>query len=89
MNNELEQGCLAVIIQSVLGHSVGKIVQCVKLVGEHSLYGPVWRVRSRENLATEYGGFGPEADMPAKWLKKINPGELDKTKTKEKIYETQ
>ena len=81
---ELEQGCLAIIIESVLGQSVGTIVQCIKVIGEHSLYGTIWKVRSKTELMTEYGGKGQEVDVPAKWLKKINLGDL---KVKEKEHE--
>lgn len=74
MSGALEPGCLAVVIDSVEKMSVGKIVQCVKILGEHSLYGTIWRVRARDTLVTEYGGMGNEADCPAKWLRKIEPG---------------
>ena len=76
MSNELSPGDLAVIIESVVGANVGVIVQCSKLVGTHSLYGPVWRVSSKQTLSTEYGGVGNNADVPAKWLKKIKPPPL-------------
>lgn len=86
MNNELEQGCLAIIVESVVGQSVGTVVQCIRVVGEHSLYGTVWKVRSQTNLMTEYGGLGKEVDVPAKWLKKIKPGDVTNTKlTQRKI----
>lgn len=71
----LEPGCLAVIIKSVDGASVGIIVQCIRVVGEHSLYGTVWRVRARQTLVTVGGGISNEGDMPAKWLRKIEPGD--------------
>jgi hypothetical protein len=77
MSNELSPGDLARIIESVEGAAVGAIVQCSKLVGTHSLYGPIWRVTSRQKLVSEYGGVGYEVDVPAKWLKRIDPGELD------------
>lgn len=80
MDNNLEPGCLAVIIESALGQSVGTIVQCVKTIGIHSLYGIVWRVRSQTQLVSEYGGVGNEVDVPAKWLKKITPDGVVKTK---------
>jgi hypothetical protein len=83
MSGKIEQGCLAIITESILGHSVGKIVQCVRVAGTHSLYGVVWRVRSKEELMTEYGGQGFEADVPEKWLKKIEPGDGLKSKKKE------
>ena len=72
---QLEPGCLAVIIKSVDGASVGTIVQCIRIVGEHSLYGTVWRVRANKTLVTVGGGISNEGDMPAKWLRKIEPGD--------------
>jgi hypothetical protein len=80
MNNELEPGCLAIIIESVFGQSVGQIVQCIRIRGQHSLYGTVWAVRSQSELVSEYGAKGHNMDVPAKWLKKISPDDLQ-TKT--------
>lgn len=74
MSGALEPGCLAVIIESVDGHSTGMVVQCIRIAGEHTEYGTVWHVRCRDKLITEYGAVGNEADVPAKWLKKIEPG---------------
>lgn len=59
-------------------------MQCVKIVGDHSLYGTVWEVSSRDQLVTEYGGVGNKAHAPAKWLRKIKPGEFDKKTQKDK-----
>ena len=84
MNNELEPGCLAIIIESVFGQSVGQIVQCIRIRGQHSLYGPVWAVRSQSELVSEYGAKGHTMDVPAKWLKKISPDDLE-TKTDKNI----
>lgn len=71
----LEPGCLAVIIKSVDGAAVGAIVQCIRTVGEHPEYGLVWRVRARQTLVTVGGGISNEGDVPAKWLRKIEPGD--------------
>jgi hypothetical protein len=76
--NDLEPGCLAIVIESVFGQSVGAIVQCISIKGVHSLYGPVWTVRSQTELVSEYGAKGHTMDVPAKWLKKIDPGEMNK-----------
>ena len=76
--NDLEPGCLAIVIESVFGQSVGAIVQCISIKGVHSLYGPVWTVRSQTELVSEYGAKGNTMDVPAKWLKKINPDEMNK-----------
>ena len=82
MSNELAPGDLAVIIESALGISVGKIVQCVDVIGYHSQHGIVWNVRSKDGITTEYGAHGHSAHVPAAWLRKIRPGELDKNKDK-------
>jgi hypothetical protein len=84
MSSKIEPGCLAIIVESVMGQSVGAIVQCKKIVGTHSVYGPVWRVTSTTPLVSEYGGVG-DVDVPEKWLVKIQPGELDKVKKKELV----
>lgn len=84
MSDGLEPGCLAIIIESVFGQSVGEIVQCISIKGVHSQFGPVWTVRSQRELVTEYGAKGHTLDVPAKWLKKINPGDNDRTTQKPK-----
>jgi hypothetical protein len=78
MSNNLEPGCLATIIKSVEGAAVGQVVQCVAVVGSHSLYGTMWEIRSKDTLVTEYGGVGHTGHIPAKWLRKIKPDELPK-----------
>jgi hypothetical protein len=88
MNNELSPGDLARIIESVEGSSTGAIVQCRNVVGTHSLFGIIWRVTSKQKLVTEHGGVGYECDVPAKWLKKIPPGELDLQHEVEKLCES-
>ena len=82
MRKNLSPGDLAIIVQSVLGVSIGKVVQCVGTVGTHTEFGLVWNVRSKDAITTEYGGHGNSAHVPEIWLRKIEPGELDKTKTK-------
>lgn len=77
MDDSFQPGDLAIVVESVLGINVGKIVQCIKVVGEHSLYGTVWEISCKEELVTEYGGKGNKAHIPQKWLKKIKPGDLD------------
>jgi hypothetical protein len=71
--SKLEPGCLATVIQSVDGLSVGKTVQCVSIIGEHSEYGTTWKVHCRDELISEYGAIGNYMDYPAIWLKKIEP----------------
>ena len=71
MNNNLEPGDLAIIIKSIEGAAVGKIVTCIEYAGEHSKYGRVWLVESPTALVTEFGGIGTRAHMPQDWLRKI------------------
>lgn len=69
-------GDLARIVNSTNGPngaSCGAIVQCVKVVGEHSLYGPVWQVSSKSTLVSEFGGVGNTVDVPDIWLEKLVP----------------
>lgn len=82
MSSELQPGDLAIITESILGSSTGSIVQCIVIRGVHSLYGEVWQVRSQNQLVSEYGGIGNIVDVPTKWLKKIEPGSLDKVEEK-------
>lgn len=71
-----EQGDLAHVIKSVDGAAVGKTVQVIRYMGEHSLYGPVWRCRCKDELMTEYGGLGKELDFADDWLEPIKPKNL-------------
>lgn len=87
MDDNLRPGDLAIIVESALGMQIGKIVQCVKLDGQHSLYGPMWVVSSKEEMITEYGGKFQKVHMPQKWLRKIKPGETDKKKDVAKLNE--
>ena len=86
-SSNLEPGCLAIITESVTGAHVGVVVQCIQQVGEHSLYGTVWEVRSKTKLVTEHGGHGYVVHVPAKWLRKITPDAPTLTTTKDKELE--
>lgn len=88
MDDELSPGDLAIIIESVLGKSVGEIVQCVSIAGEHTVYGTMWLVASTGNLVSEYGQMTNRLHQPAKWLKKIKPGDLDKKAEIKKLSES-
>ena len=79
--SNLEPGCLAEVIKSVENASVGKIVQCVRMDGIHSLYGEMWWIHCKDILVTEFGGIGNYAHSPASWLRKLEPGESPGTKT--------
>lgn len=71
MSDKLEPGDLAIIVKSIDGASVGKIVTCVQVDGVHSKYGVVWLVESPTPIVTEYGGVGNRVHVPQDWLKKI------------------
>ena len=86
--SNLVPGDLAIIIESALGMCIGKIVQCISIDGEHSLYGTIWMVKSKSELVSEYGARGNSCHVPEKWLKKIMPPELPSettNKQKEKV----
>lgn len=71
-NDRLAPGDLAIIIKSIDSMSIGKIVECVKIDGTHSLYGTIWLIRSpRADLVSEYGGVGHTAHAAQDWLRKI------------------
>jgi len=89
MRGKIEPGCLAIIIESIFGKSVGTIVQCIRVIGTHSEYGIIWRVRSNSTLISEYGGTGLEVDVAEKWLKKIDPDEKDNLTKEKKILEVE
>lgn len=80
-------GDLAEILKSIDGASVGMIVQCISYDGDHSQYGPIWKVRSKSIICTEFGGIGNEAHVPDEWLRPIIPGELDKLVLDNKVLE--
>jgi hypothetical protein len=71
-DKQLQPGDLAIIIKSLDGLSVGKIVECVHPVGTHSLHGIIWLVQSKGNdLVSEYGAVGNHVHVAQDWLKKI------------------
>jgi hypothetical protein len=80
-------GDLAHIIKSVDGLMVGRTVQCIALdLPNHTLLGPIWNVRSSDDLVSEYGVVGKNMHVPDAWLKKIQPPPLpNKVKQKELV----
>lgn len=75
MKEPIKKGDKAHIINGALGEkspNIGKAVTVGTLAGEHSKLGRIWRVHG-ENLVTEYGATGTQCDVPAKWLRKIEP----------------
>lgn len=58
------------------GPSVGrKCIAVSKYAHEHSLHGPIWRVRSADgkDFVSEHGGVGPEVDCAEDWLEPVPP----------------
>lgn len=76
--NQLEPGDLAIIVKSVDGLQVGRIVQCEYIDGSHTQHGIIWLVSSQSDLVSEYGAVGKKIHMPQDWLRKILGGQLDK-----------
>jgi hypothetical protein len=84
MKNNLSPGDLAIIIKSVDGISVGRVVQCLRAEGSHTKHGLIWYVSSKEDLVSEYGMVGKNMHVPQDWLKKIEPPPLPE-KTRELV----
>lgn len=70
-DNQLEQGCLAIITQSSLGAADGKIVTCIQVDGFHPELGVMWLVESQTPIMDDMGGLSTDVHVPAAWLKKI------------------
>ena len=70
-------GDLAEVIDSVDGLMVGRIVEVLYWAGEHSRLGTIWTCHCKDELVTEYGGVGNEADFADGWLRKIEPPQVD------------
>jgi hypothetical protein len=96
MNNKLQAGDLAIIIKSMLGKNIGRIVECVLVESVlHPDFGAIWLVRSsRKDLVDESGGVGDTFHVPQDWLRKIpndplpddeDAWELDPTKELELV----
>lgn len=67
-----KQGDMAVIVESIDGLNVGKIVEVCSFQGVHSKFGPIWRVRTEGSpLVTEYGAVGITCDCADAWLKPL------------------
>lgn len=70
--SQLKPGDLAIVIKSVSGKAVGRIVTCEVIEYHDSPYGVVWLVRSPRADLTDAGGHvSDSALMPQDWLRKI------------------
>ena len=81
-NNQLEPGDLALVIKSVTGQSVGKIIECIQVIGTDPNFGIVWLVKCSHKIQAYHdGAMSNQSHMPQDWLKKIPkdplPGEED------------
>jgi len=76
-------GDLAVIVRSVDGQAVGAIVECLQTDGEHSEFGPIWRVKTRgHGIVTIHGTLAVFFHMPDAWLRPIRDSDgTDETLT--------
>ena len=80
---------MAWISTSPLGLNLGRVVECVKVIGTHSEHGPVWRVTSKgKSLVTDMGIVCAACDVPDSWLTPINDGDPDITDQHIKDLET-
>ena len=71
MSDKISPGDLAIVIQSMSGKSVGSIVTCISMDGEHELLGRIWLVETGRPIRTVGGDTVRRAHIPEKWLKKI------------------
>lgn len=86
--NQLVPGDLAIIIKSVDGLSIGKIVECVQIdfIG-HPEHGTIWLVKStRQDLVSEYGGVTRDIHVPQTWMRKIPNDPLPDEEDAKEIY---
>lgn len=76
----IKPGVLCKVISGVLHPSpnLNKIVEVVEYLGEHSLYGSIWKCKAKHNLITEYGVVSDSMDFAEIWLKPIPPETLHK-----------
>ena len=70
MKKALSPGDLAIITKSLDGLSVGKIVECIQIDGEHSKHGTIWLVKSARPIKSHFGSEDT-VHMPAIWLMRI------------------
>lgn len=75
-NDKLSPGDLAIIIHSAQNKSIGKIVECVEIVGVHPELGTLWLVKSNSPISVVGGDSLRQATCAESWLKKLNPDDL-------------
>jgi len=67
-----KSGDIAVIVHSPLQMNLGKLVDVVTLMGNHSEFGPIWRIRAKgRSLVTDLGIVCAACDIPDAWLRPI------------------
>lgn len=95
MNNRLQVGGLALIINSIKGESVGMVVTLVEFFGDIDFKGQIlkdcWKVQASEKLTTVYSNSGLENKTdtfytPSAWLLPLGDNEaIELYKLKEEL----
>lgn len=84
-----KQGDMAIVELGAMGAdspNIGLIVECLTIIGTHSVHGPIWAVKTSgpREIVTEFGGTGLIGQMADDWLRPIgNYGQKVVMKDKE------
>lgn len=71
-DNQLTPGDLALVIKSVTGKAMGKIVECIQIIGTDPKLGVIWLVKSPSLIEAYHDGAkSNQSHMPQDWLRKI------------------
>lgn len=76
-----KQGDLAIVECGAMGAdspNIGLTVECVSIVGVHSVHGPIWNVSTPgpREIVSEFGAKGLIGQMADEWLRPIPKDEL-------------
>jgi len=71
-DKQLAPGDLALVIKSVTGKAMGKIVECIQIIGTDPNFGTIWLVKSPTPIEAYHDGAkSNQSHMPQDWLRKI------------------
>ena len=71
-SKELKPGDLAIIIKSVEGKAIGKIVECMRIDHINATYGTIWWVKAPSNMKVVGIDEGTNMGLcPQDWMRKI------------------
>jgi hypothetical protein len=71
-DKQLTPGDLALVIKSVTGKAMGKIVECIQIIGTDPNFGTIWLVKSPNKIEAYHDGAqSNQSHMPQDWLRKI------------------